>query len=341
MIYFNKILSSLIGVVGWRQSTASGSTVVDAENLAASSGLYVQDANNLVNVANIKAAIDNRSATDEQINEQLRTLQKAGISNALTEVFSDYDVFASKLLYPFEADFNHEVELGKTGFAGFEIKTARRKDISVIVNKLITSFSSSGSLKILLFNAGTKSLIDSKTVTLTANGNDETIVDWILGYIIQPDSTYFIGYLLNDSVQRGFNREYEEAELRNNFNECVIRPIFVDGWTSETLFDVNDIEYVEDTWGLNFDISTVRDYSNIILTNKNRFAKVIQLSTAIEAIKFCSQTTNINSKIRFVQVRGNLTNVPEIANLYNEFYIELKSLKRLFSNREIEVHTLR
>ena len=344
MIYFDKILTSLSGVVGWRQSTTTGATVVDAANLASSSGLFVQGANNLVSVKNIVACHEDKAMSAEEINNVLRDILKDGISNVLNNVFTSHDVFKSGQLYRHEMDFLHPVELNRTGFAGFEINTSKRSDISTIINKLILSFSGSGSIKILLLNAGTKTLINSKTVTITANGNDESIVDWVLGKIIEPDSTYYIGYLLNNSVVAGYNREYDEADEKTKFNECGFRPIWVNGWTSETLFDVNNIEYVTEAWGLNFDISTVRDYSQLILSNKNRFAKAIQLATAIEAISFMNSTSRVNPEERVVMnVLGKKTVVdsPAIYNLYSSLEKEIKSLRDLFFLNKNEVLTLR
>jgi hypothetical protein len=344
MIYFDKILTSLSGVVGWRQSTTTGATVVDAANIESSSGLFVQGANNLVSVKNIVACHEDKAMSAEEINNVLRDILKDGISNVLNNVFTSHDVFKSAQLYRHEMDFLNPVELNRTGFAGFEINTSKRSDISTIINKLILSFSDSGSIKILLFNSGTKTLINSKTVTITANGNDESIVDWVLGKVIEPDSTYYIGYLLNSSTVAGYNREYNESDEKTKFNECGFRPIWVDGWNSETLFDVNNIEYVTETWGLNFDVSTVRDYSQLILSNKNRFAKAIQLAAAVEAISFMNSTSRVNPEERVVMnVLGKKTVVdsPAIYNLYSSLEKEIKSLRDLFFLNKNETLTLR
>ena len=344
MIYFDKILTIHSGVVGWRQSTTPGATVIDAANLASSSGLFVQGINNLVSVKNIVACHEDKAMSAEETNNVLRDILKDGISNVLNNVFTSHDVFKSAQLYRHEMDFLHPVATERTGFAGFEINTSKRSDISTIINKLILSFSSAGTIKVFLLNAGTKAIVSSKTVTVTANGNDESIVDWLLGKVIEPDSTYYIGYLLNDSTPRGYNREYDEADEKTKFNEVGFRPIFVNGWTSETLFDINDVEYVTETWGLNFDISTVRDYSQLILSNKNRFAKAIQLSAAAEAISFMNSTNRVNPEERVVMnALGKKTVVdsPAIYNLYSSLEKEIKSLRELFFRNKNEILTIR
>src|SRR5450759_3369642 len=98
MIAWDKILSELIGVVGWRQSTITGDVTVDAANLASSSGLYVQGAHPIVTVKNIKATQEDNAISDANMNIVLSNLTKDGISNVLNHVFPGGDVFANGLL---------------------------------------------------------------------------------------------------------------------------------------------------------------------------------------------------------------------------------------------------
>lgn len=342
MIFWDKIFTDLIGVVGWRQSTASGAVVVDDANLASSSGLYVQGASPLVTVENIKASQPDKAISDVNMNALLVNLMKDGISNVFNFVFPQRDVFSNQLLYPYEMDFTDEIT-NFSGFVGYEIITAKRSDIAIILNKVMLQFATGGTVKLLLFNSNTNALITSKTITVTANTTTTSVLDWVMGYITAPGGKYYLGYLTSTAPGYAYNRSFDNADMKSHFNSVVFKPIYVTGWTSETLFDVNNIEYTEKTHGINLDVSTVFDVSNLILQNKDKFAKAIQLATAVEAINVMTTTNRRNETERMILFNGvkTVVNSPEIANIYAALENEMKRLKGWFEPDTIEKHTIR
>lgn len=343
MIFWDKILSELIGVVGWRQSTITGSVTVSATNLASSSGLYVQGAHPIVTVANLKATQEDAAISDNNMNTVLQNLMKDGISNVLNYVFPKPDILKRNLLYKNESDFNETIT-DKTGFVGFKITIANRDDIVSILNKSILQFNGTGNVKLLLFNSGMDELVTSKEITVTADTNVQSALDWVLGYITAPGGVYYLGYLNSSLGFYAYNRSFSYANVMTKFNSITFQPIYVSGWTDETLFDVNDIVYTDESFGLNFDITTAKDYSNIILQNKDRFAKAIQLATAVEALNIMNTSSRSNKEERVIMNVLNkriVIDLPQTYNLYSSLQREMEVLTQLFDYPNIQAGTLR
>jgi hypothetical protein len=343
MIAWDKILSELIGTVGWRQSTIAGDVVIDTANLASSSGLFVQGAQPIVTVKNIKATQEDKSVTDAQMNTLLSNLMKDGISNVLNFVFPNPDIFANGLLYKYESDFSAPLTVLK-GFVGFEITIANRKDLVSILNKIILQFNGAGSVKLLLFNSGQKLPITSKTIAVTADTNITSALDWILGYITAPGGVYYLGYLNSDLTISAYNRVFSRANIMTHFNSIIFKPFYVPDWNVETLFDIDDIVYRAESFGMNLDVTTALDYSNVILQNKDKFAKAIQLATAVEALALMTSTSRINPEERVIMSslgQKIVIDSPASYNLYTRLERELKSLTELFGKKPIESFTIR
>ena len=343
MTYWDKILSEMVGLVGWRQSTLAGEPTIDATNSGSTSGLYVQGAHPICTVKNIKASQEDKAISDTNLNALLVNLMKDGVSNVLNYVFPSKDVFSNGLLYDNESDFKNLIT-GKSGFVGFEISIANRSDIVSILNKIILQFNGAGNVKLLLFNSGVKTPITTKTITVTADTNITSILDWVLGYIVAPGGKYYLGYLNSGLNFSAYDRKFSDAGIINKFNSIVFNPIYVSGWTSETLFDINNIVYVEECFGMNLDVTTAKDYSNTIIQNKDRFAKAIQLATAAEALSLMTSTVRINQEERVIMdVLGRkiVIDSPQTYNLYSRLEKELKMLYELFSPSQIEIGTLR
>jgi hypothetical protein len=343
MIAWDKILSELVGIVGWRQSTTTGEVVVDASNRASSSGLYVQGAHPMITVKNIKATQEDKAITDVQMNTVLANLVKDGTSNVLNYVFPNNDIFANGLLYKYESDFSAPLTVLK-GFVGFEITIANRKDIVSILNKIILQFNGVGSVKLLLFNSGQNLPITTKNIAVTADTNITSVLDWILGYITAPGGVYYLGYLNTDLTIYAYDRVFSRSNLMTHFNSIIFKPIYVPDWNVETLFDINDIVYRSENFGMNLDVTTALDYSNVILQNKDRFAKAIQLATAVNALSLMTSTARINPEERVIMSslgQKIVIDSPATYNLYSLLEKEMKSLTGLFSQKPLESYTIR
>lgn len=349
MINITNIKTGLIGVNGWKQSLITDAPVIDADNLATSSGAYYnQDFSALVTVNNIVSVYEQPDLSDEQVNTLLKDIVKGAATKVLNAVFSDDDFIENDVLFPNEYDFTHTLE-NDISFVGYEIEVAKCKDIVSIINNISLTFDGIDTVKILLFHSSKKSPI--KTIEIDTEENNEvsqTLSDWALPHINSVSGgTWYIGYLRSGLTAKAINREYEDSILMNSFSMTSWETFTVIGHDSETLFDVNDIDYTSETYGMNFNISAFKNYDALILQNKNKFSKALGLQVAADVLDMILNTTNsnrieriTNQEIR-IELEGFFTGQYQTAGIYKKLTNEINTLKKIFSTPELITYTLK
>jgi len=334
------------GVVGWKQPTASGSPVLTAGNIASSSGLYYQFGHGLCTVENIKSCVDDIAISDANLNAYLADLSKNGLSDVCHRVFSDEDHIDTGLLLKYENKFSETIE-NAVDFVGFEINMSNRNDISMVINSLITEFDSSGTIKLLLFNSTQNAAISSSNVTQVANSAVHTVVGWTINDL-QYGGKWYLGYLRGSLAPKAIKRNYQMASFMTYFNHVEINPIRVPLWNAETMFNPSDVIYESDTWGLNLNVSLYKDFTHIINSNINRFAKALQLQVCCNVVDLISNTVRSNKSERLskmyalMELNGNRTNpnFPEHAGLIAKLGREIASLQNTYNPKGIIRATL-
>jgi hypothetical protein len=335
MFQISKINSNAIGLIGWRQSIDSSHPVVDATNLATSSGAYFQDFSALLTVDNIKQAQNYAGISDAQINTMLGDIVKSAFIKVLNVVFSENDFLENKILYPFENSWNNKLD-NDVSFVGFELCQPSRMDLIHVLNNIVLSFDAVGSVKILLFHSSRKQPILTKSITTVQDSDVDTVLNWTLSKEYNGGK-FYIGYLRSGLVPKAYNREWDEANVKACFNTIKIDPIYVTGWNAETLFDVEDIEYSDKTYGLNFNITAWKDYTNVIVQNKYKFVNALGLQVAVDTLDLMLKSMRSNrteriaeSKLLF-ELEGIISeDLPKVAGLKVKLQQELNSLKANF-----------
>jgi len=343
-------IDSLLGLVGFRQSTLTGyTTLMDAGNIASTSGLYVNDISGLITSKNIKNSQEDTAISDVNFNTFIDNRQKSSFINLLKTVFSDDDLIENRVLFRFESDFTNTLT-NTTDFVGYEIDVAKAKDINVIINKIILTFDDIDTVKILLFHSSKNALQDSEEITTVADSDKHTALNWDLPAANSiVGGKYYIGYLRSGLSASAHNRDYESANSQTCFNCLGITPIQVTGWNAETLFDVNNVEYTDETWGLNFDISSFKDHTSIVVENKDRFAKALQLQIAADLLNLMATTTRSNRDERIIKTEAlidlngtrNIENIANSVGVIKQLADEIKKLKKMFGNPKIQINTIR
>lgn len=343
-------IDNLLGLVGFRQSTLTGYTAtLDAANIASSSGLYVNDVSGLLTTKNIKSTQEDPAISDVNLNTLLKNRMKSSFQTLLRSVYSDNDLLQNGVLYPFESDFNSPLT-NDTSFVGYELDPAKMKDLGIVINQIMLEFAGVQSVKVLCFHSSKNALHLSSTVTTVANTVKHTSVGWELpAFNSIAGGKWYIGYLRAGLTYKAYNRNFHNANRAIQFRQLDIQPVKVAGWNAETLFDVSDVEYTSDTYGMNFDISTFRDYTSYVVQNKNRFARALQLQVAADLLNLLATSTRSNQDERYVkaealyELNGNRTNpeIPQSVGVLNQLKDEIKKLKALFAPPQIQTHTLR
>jgi len=346
MLRFSNI--SFTGIVGYKQPTISTYAIVDDANLASTTGLYVQGASRIATIKNLKLLMEDDGISDGDFNTYLTEIINEAASNVLNQIFSEKpNLLRNELLYKEEYDFQHPLTL-ETAFVGVEISVINKKELSNIINNIILSFNGIGTISLKLFQSGKKTAIQTKEVAVT-DGETNSIVNWVLDYTSGVGGKYYLGYLTSALSISPYDREYKMASIPTSFGHFNVRPIKVVDWDSATLFDVNDIEYTSEIWGINLDMSTYWDYTDLVNKNKTLFAKAIQIQSAVEILKVIAASTRSSETERIIKSRANLElngnkynkTIPESVGIMNDLNGEIKRLRNIFSEPRIKRVTLR
>ena len=355
MIQTDIISSIAAGVVGWKQPTRSGSPTITPANIASSSGLYYHLGHGLCTIDNIKSAIDDDSITDANLNTYLADLSASALTDVCNSVFTEYDHIDTGLFFKFESRFA-ETLINGIDFVGFQIdlgssqvshNTFKRNDISVIINALILEFTGVGPITIYLFNSQSLLPVKTQVITTVANSATKQIVKWKLNDL-DYGGMWYIGYFRSSLSINAIKRNYRMSILPTIFPEVGIRPIRVNGWDTPMMFDPANLIWEYYTWGMNFDISIYNDYTNIVKSNIDRFAKALQLQVCVNVVDLISNTTRSNKSERLskayalMELNGNRTNpqFPEHAGLITKLGKEIYKLKETYHPKGIMRATL-
>mgnify|MGYP006995570345 FL=1 len=343
-------IDSLLGLVGFRQSSLSGyTTLMDAGNIASSSGLYVNDVSGLITTKNIKNSQEDTAISDANFNTFIDNRQKSSFITLCKSVFSDNDLIENKSLFVKEADFQHLLT-NATDFVGYEIDVAKAKDINVVLNKIMLTFNAIEEVTVYLFHSENDALNQSEAITTVADSTKHTFVNWDLPAADGvTGGKWYVGYLRSGLTARAYDRDYQDANHQTTFSCLGITPIQVSGWDANTLFDVNDVDYVSETWGMNFDFSSFRDYTSVVVENRDRFARGLQLQIAADLLNLFATTTRSNRDERIIKtealydLNGNRSNpeIPTSVGVLNQLADEVKNLKRMFGQPVIQYSTMR
>ena len=290
-------------LVGWRSSTVTGMPVISAANLLTSSGMTYSDFSSLVTVQNVYRVQEDSAITDSNFNTFLTNLTDAAFIKVLNSVFQEDDFIENKVVYPFEYTWTELID-NDTSFVGFEITPANRNELSLTLNRVFTSFDAVDSLKLLLFHSSKYLPIQTKTITLAQLTETDTLLDWNLSGFDYSGGKFYVGYLRSALTAKAVNRNWDKANKKSCFNMFKIKPVIVPGHDTETLFDVDLIEYEDETYGLNFDITSWKDYTNIVLRNRNKFVNALGLQVAADVLDLIIKGTRSNRIERELEARA-------------------------------------
>jgi hypothetical protein len=310
VININKIQTALLGVVGFKQPYNPSYAIVDSANQLSSSGYFVTD-NPYAKIEYIKDNQDYLSISNSDFNLFLNDLKRSAIAGVCNQVFNEFDFIDRSLLYK-NASNKIEVEDLPTGFVGYEINVSNEKNIAFKINRVLLDFQGTGTFTLLLWNTAKKQPIQSKQITITTD-HQEVLLDWEVN---NSDTTYkgryYIGYINNDLTVAPYKRDWNSGNVLSQLNYLFIQPVYVINHTTNVLFDLDDVDGLSESNGLNFDITVYDDYTDFVINNKMLFARAIQLDATINCIQLYLSSLRSNA------------NQAHSAQLYEKIMIELE-----------------
>jgi|WetSurMetagenome_2_1015567.scaffolds.fasta_scaffold32010_3 hypothetical protein len=308
-----KIISSLNGLVGYQQPINPDYDDVSADNIISRSGRYVTE-NPMCKIEWLFDTIDYPSASAAQKNAYLTAIMNQSICSVFDQVFCDNDYVDRAMLYE-NANNKINAEVLPLGFVGYRILKSKGDNISFKISRVLTEFKTTGTIKLLLFNSSKSIPLQTKSITITS-GLQETVLNWTLDNTTTiHEGEYFIGYIASGSTPIPYLRDYHGANIITDVEELAIESIFVSGHSSETMPDINLREGSSNCWGLNFDITVYKDFTDLIINSESLFARAIQLQAQIQGI------TNILANRR--------TNIEAIKSqeIFNQMVVELEGIE--------------
>lgn len=332
MIRTDKIQTALFGGVGFRQPTLTGYNIVDATNLASTSGLYFGDSSDLVTVKNIKDSQEDSAISNENFNIFLANMQKYVILDVCNKVIAGQSDFIDSLnIYPYQKTFTHTIEPNNF-FVGFEIESKSISKIVCSIPYVELSFDSAKTFNIYLYNSN-KPNTPIQTQEVTTIAGESVIVN--LNWIIADDSSYkggtfYLGYFEDDlDGAKAYKRDYEESILSISSPYYDIEPCYISH--SELTIDTRSELYAVDTFGLNIGIDVYTDFTELLIRNKHLLFPAIQLQMherVLNLIKYSSRTSGdvriAKENIDFELFGNSKLNIDGIVSKLNRVIDQIK-----------------
>lgn len=332
MYQVSRVQTALSGIVGWRQPSEDFFELT-AGNIASTSGMYFSDFSPLCEVANVLDLQENPDINQSQFNTLLTNIVKGAVVKVCNSVFVKQDLCEARLLYENESLWTQTLD-NDASFVGFEI-TPPRGNYLVEINSVKTAFDGIDTVKVLLFHSSKSTPVYTKEITTEALSETETYLGWTLPYNF---GKYYFGYLRGALTAKAVDRDWSMSDYPTPYNTIRISPINI-AHNAETLFDIEDISYVEDAFGLNPMISTYNDYTVVVEQNRQRFANALGLQVAVDIADLIVKSTRSNFKERnlkavaLMEKEGLISqdpNAPKVNSLVQKLKSELKNLQGLF-----------
>jgi hypothetical protein len=233
------------------------------------------------------------------------------------------------------------------GFVGLELNVLQNQNATVTINNIITEFEGTGTITLYLFSSEKKTPIQTKTITVTDGTAAATALNWNLTEHKNIGGNYFIGYLTTGLTLKPLSRDTGNSYFRNHYQNISARNIKVEGVTDAEVFEIEDIDYRNETYGLNLDISVQTDYTDYVIDNKLSLIDLLRYQFQADILKMFISSTRSNDDERLIMKRsvreleGVLT---EQGNVYSQGIFrklenEAKEVYKAYVNRD-EVLTI-
>jgi hypothetical protein len=300
-MYRSEAIQALFGRVGFRNTTeAEYAGLITAPNTESRSGRYFDEFHRIITVPNLKDVANYDPAiSDANFNTLLIQWQKSAIAAVLGGVLSKAELIEQQMIY--ERDYEDPEVLQNTGkFVGYMVQVANRTNLVVRPKALSLFFDAAGTFNIYVFNHLKKAPI--KTITVTTVADEEVIVpitDVVLTAIgsASKSRTYFIGYFQDDIEALNIKALDYGMHLKRE-GICYSADGIEANTVSATDFNRYNPPFTGRTYGLNIELTSSRDYTEVILQNEQLFDKAIGLQMAAFIVESIIHSTRSNKDQR-------------------------------------------
>jgi hypothetical protein len=340
----SEVISGLFTRVGWQQPTQSGYDILTGDNLVSLSGRFFGDFHSLLTIKNIKETIEDKDISSVNFNAWLIQKQKACINRVLQGVFNRDQIIEQLQLFSREYNQTKRLLTNESKFVGYKIELADNSSYSVVLNSVSLTFDSVSTFNLYCFHTA-KGKIWEKSVTTVAGV--ETIVNITDLVLSISNNTYKQGEFIF-----GYFQDDLGSSKAINFDSCEYNEACIfsaEGCEAIAIgsTDIQTIDTVETNlnYGINLELTSVRDFTAVIVRNPSQFDEAVGLQMAcdlIEQIIFSSRS-NATERIQKEQVQAAYTDLnqdmpvdgaPYSAGLKNRLKRELQRLNKNYFPKE-------
>lgn len=293
-----KAIAALTGLVGYDQPFNLDYDDVDDTNLGATSLRKVTD-HQYCKIEYLLDCQDYKDITVAQFNTLLTRWINNSISNVLDGVFNfDPDFIDRQVLYQY-ANNKQTTDTLPAGFVGYRVRQSLEKNMAFEITRDILEFSGIGTVNLLLFSSAKRAPIFNQSVAITST-LQEQVLNWKVDNTAEfYKGEYYYGYLTSGMSIAPFKRDYQNSNVKSLLTFMSLENIQVPNVSTEILWDLENIDGADESWGLNPDISVYYDYTDSIIQNGRLFAKAIQLQSQIECLRVIdgSIRSNLNQRL--------------------------------------------
>jgi hypothetical protein len=332
------VLPTLQQRLGWQQPTQSGSPVLDANNLASTSGRYFgDDFHALCTIENIKASQGDPNISDANFNTYLYNKQTGMIMRALNETFRKPEIIEQQLLYT-RLGFSDILVPNNNQYVGWCIETANDPAYSTQITFATLYFNQDVTFNMYLFQDGVRTPL--KTISVTAQAFQHTMVEFDQMVLsAKTGIRYYLVYNQNDLGSAQAIREqvetYAQFKIANVYS--IGLPVTTDG----SYFNQNNRQYPAQPLGINLEVMTFKDHTQQILRKANFFDEVQGLQMAAFAMELTNNSNRSNkdqrqseqqSQQQFIELNQAFATkeVPVTPGLKSRIMAEFKRLRETF-----------
>ena len=292
----SKIQAAFVGLVGIRQPFDPAYQKLDVSFESSSSGLFLDDISNYKTEFWIDTQ-DYKNISDTDLSTRMGQIRDGAVSSVISQVFTDPSYIDRNKL--FSQTFDRQNIINQQGdaqtFYGYEVIAGQEKNLAFKVTKCTLEMVGAGDITIQLYNSSKLEPLFSQVVTIGGGTSlEEVELNWIVDSTMIPyKGSYFIGYYKNSNVQP-IDRNYEGGDLMNAIKGIEVDRVMI----QDDFTNLASLSYESDHNGLNFDITTYYDYTDLVLQNKFLFSKSLQMTWAMTIMLYYSSSFRVNRKER-------------------------------------------
>jgi hypothetical protein len=297
--------------IGVKEPTKTGYTgILDTEAKTTKSGFYYDKYHSLANFVNIYDCQNDPEISNAEINADIANWRKEAIEHGLNLVFYDRpDLIQSDYQFKNENALDTPIT-NNSKFVGFEITVPNVDTILNVLNSIVFQFNGAASFKLYLFHSSKKEAIDTEDVTTVEDDFYSLSLSWSLygQSSLYTNGKFYVGYFQDDlGTVQAYDRRYNNASIETSFPCLYLRPFTVEP-NGTDLFDIADIQYTSECFGMNLKISSFHDYTSVILGNQEVFDDIQGYAFAIRVLELIKTSGRLNP---VADINKNLPNVAQ------------------------------